>query len=833
MKGAELFPRQKGWKAGAGQAAAAAFLALWVLGAALPVHAGPALLPDLRLSTEASAARPAPPAPPSALSASSGDAKVSQPVAAPEPEPRSRLTTGIPYREAPALAGKARVLLLHSLAGNTHPSLLNLAALYPGDIALLDVHDISVSNPTLAELSSYDVVIVATEYPLFDGTGLGDRLADYVDLGGKVIVTLSSWIPGWSLGGRFVSGGYLPFAVADTRHWDTLTLGSFDAAHPLMSGVTSLGGTFQSWPDLYPSPYIVARWDNGQPLAVVKGPVVGFNFIPRATFVDGNVALLFHNAVTFLMTPRIRVLVAPSDVYPSQLVEELVKDPLIGAVDYYDARISTPSLAQLSRYDAVITWPNYPYADRVAMGDVLAGYADIGGKVILGGFCWYTDGNSLGGAIVSGGYSPLNTTTGGDHYAWANLGAYDGSHPILWGVTAVSSPFRDYTSLAAGATAAALWDDGENFVAFKGNVVALNAGLMDGGFSGQVPLTARNAVKYLVLVYPEVQASAFTGSAPLTVAFAGSATGGQPPYTYRWDFGDGTSSAEQNPSHTFVSPGSYLVAFYPKDSAGHEGTMGFYVDVSAGLTLTASRTPASGTAPLAVSVTATPAGGTPPYTYDWNFGDGTAHGTTQNANHTFAFGGVFTTVLTVTDAQGHTASQTLTTTVSPALQAFAGGAPASGHAPLATTFFGFAAGGTPPYAYAWSFSDGGSASGASVTHTFASAGSYTATLTVTDAAARTAASSPVSVTVTVPPPVIASLTKKGNPFRIVVSGSNLQSGIQVYINGSLWSNVTYQSASQITLKGGSALKTAVPAGTPATFRFVNPDHGEATVTWSY
>ncbi len=812
-------------------------LALVVLGAALPVFSGPLPLPDLRPSTEAAAAKPAAPRALSDLSASSGASPFAAAVEAP-PAPLSRLTTGIPYREAPVLAGKARVLLLHSLVTWTspNPALLNLAADYPGDIALLDIHDISASsgsNPTLAELSSYDVVILATDMPLLNGTALGDLLADYVDLGGKVIVTLLSWIPGWDLGGRFVSGGYLPFAVADTRHFDTLTLGSFDAGHPIMSGVTALGCTFQSWPTVNPGSYTAARWSNDQPLAVVKGSVVGFNFLPTATHLTGNIGPLFRNAVAFLMTLRLRVLVAPSDIYPSELVAELVKDPKIGAVDYYDARISTPSLAQLSRYDAVITWPNYPYANRVAMGDALADYVDIGGKVILGGFCWYTNGNSLGGAIITGGYSPLNTTTGGNHYASANLGSYDGSHPILWGVTAVSSQFRDFTSLAAGATAAALWDDAENFAAFKGNVVALNAGLMDGGFSGQVPLVARNAVKYLVLVYPSAQASAYSGSAPLTVAFTGSATGGQPPYTYRWDFGDGTSSAEQNPSHTYASPGHFLVSFYPKDSAGHEGTMGFYVDVSAGLTLSASRTPASGTAPLAVSFTSTPAGGTPPYTYDWNWGDGTAHGTTQNPSHTFAAGGVFTTVLTVTDAQGHTASQTLTTTVSPALQAFAGGAPASGHAPLATTFFGFAAGGTPPYAYAWSFSDGGSASGASATHTFASAGSYTATLTVTDAAARTATSSPVSVTVTVPPPVIASLTKKGNPFRIVVSGSNLQSGIQVYINGGLWSNVTYQSASQITLKGRSALKTAVPPRTPTTFRFVNPDTGEATVTWSY
>jgi len=750
------------------------------------------------------------------------------------PVPQSRTTPGVPYRES-ALAGKARVALLHSL-NVPEPFLANLSSLYPDYVALEDSYNLTVVTPTLAQLSAYDVVIVAINIAPADGATLGDRLADYVDMGGKVILTLGTWVPGWAVGGRFASGGYHPFLLQNTLSISNRTLGATDPNYPLFDGVATLGAGFTTTPTPTPGTYVAGRWDNDAPLGAVKGPVVALNFIPEAQggpFVTGDASLLFLNAIRLLMTPRLRVLLAPSDDYPSQLAGELVKDPRISSVDYVDANGATPSLADLARYDVVITWPDYPYADRVAMGDRLAAYADIGGKVILGGFCWYTHAYSLGGAIITGGYSPLNSTTGENHYASANLGSYNGGNPIMWNVSSASSSFRDYTALASGATLVASWDDGENFVAQKGNVVAVNGGLMDGGFSGDVPLLVRNAVKYLALVYAWPTASTSSGSAPLTVTFTGSGTGGQPPYTYLWNFGDGTTSADQNPVHTFTAPGTYNVALYVTDSQGHKGGTGFQVHVGPPLSLTAFGTPVSGTAPLAVSFTSVATGGTPPYTFDWDFGDGTAHGTTQNPTHTFSTGGVFTTVLTVTDAQGHTASRTLTTTVSPALQAFAGGAPASGHAPLTVNFFGFAAGGTPPYGYAWAFSDGGSASGASASHTFASAGSYTATLTVTDAASRTATASPVSITVTVPPPVISSLTKKGNPFRIVVSGSNLQSGIQVFINGTLWSNVTYQSTNQITIKGGSSLKTAVPRGTPTTFRFVNPDTGEATVVWSY
>ena len=84
-----------------------------------------------------------------------------------------------------------------------------------------------------------------------------------------------------------------------------------------------------------------------------------------------------------------------------------------------------------------------------------------------------------------------------------------------------------------------------------------------------------------------------------------------------------------------------------------------------------------------------------------------------------------------------------------------------------------------------------------------------------------------------PPPVIASMAKLGSPFRINVTGSNLQQGIKVYINGTQWSTVTWKTTGNIKIKGGSALKALVPKGIDTTFRFVNQDGGEATYTWRY
>ena len=95
------------------------------------------------------------------------------------------------------------------------------------------------------------------------------------------------------------------------------------------------------------------------------------------------------------------------------LSAELLGSP----VDYFDPRTATPTLDELYGYACVFTWVNYAYADNVAMGDVLADYVDMGGKVILGQRCLPTAGNYLGGRIMAE-YCPATASTyGSDGYA--------------------------------------------------------------------------------------------------------------------------------------------------------------------------------------------------------------------------------------------------------------------------------------------------------------------------------------------------------------------------------------------------------------------------------
>lgn len=67
----------------------------------------------------------------------------------------------------------------------------------------------------------------------------------------------------------------------------------------------------------------------------------------------------------------------------------------------------------------------------------------------------------------------------------------------------------------------------------------------------------------------DADANVYAGPAPLAVKFSASAQHASGRVTYRWNFDDGTTSAEQNPSHGFRRHGWYNVTMEARDAAGH------------------------------------------------------------------------------------------------------------------------------------------------------------------------------------------------------------------------------------------------------------------------
>src|SRR3954463_2265940 len=139
-----------------------------------------------------------------------------------------------------------------------------------------------------------------------------------------------------------------------------------------------------------------------------------------------------------------------------------------------------------------------------------------------------------------------------------------------------------------------------------------------------------------------------------------------------WDFGDGTTSQDQNPVHKFAEAKTYQVALTVTDNAGGTGTTTVPVTVTAGTTGNVPPTAAFNlpTTPCTVQTdctftdASTDADGTIA-SWAWNFGDGTTS-TEQSPVHQFAVAGTYTVTLVVTDnagAQSQPVSQSLEVSV--------------------------------------------------------------------------------------------------------------------------------------------------------------------------
>ena len=77
----------------------------------------------------------------------------------------------------------------------------------------------------------------------------------------------------------------------------------------------------------------------------------------------------------------------------------------------------------------------------------------------------------------------------------------------------------------------------------------------------------------------EFSASPTSGKAPLTVSFTDLSTG--EPTSWRWRFGDGTYSTNQNPVHTYSKEGKYTISLKVKNDGGEDTeTMSKYIIVS-------------------------------------------------------------------------------------------------------------------------------------------------------------------------------------------------------------------------------------------------------------
>lgn len=107
--------------------------------------------------------------------------------------------------------------------------------------------------------------------------------------------------PNRTLGGRWITDEYRPWLPGPTVTSTVQTLGAYDAAHPILQGVTALSAMYRI-SDLTPAPgsTLLASWSGGSPLVAVKGRVVGINARLGSAEWSGDFAKLIVNAANWL-----------------------------------------------------------------------------------------------------------------------------------------------------------------------------------------------------------------------------------------------------------------------------------------------------------------------------------------------------------------------------------------------------------------------------------------------------------------------------------------------------------------------------------------------------
>ncbi len=141
-----------------------------------------------------------------------------------------------------------------------------------------------------------------------------------------------------------------------------------------------------------------------------------------------------------------------------------------------------------------------------------------------------------------------------------------------------------------------------------------------------------------------------TCTVPATVKFKDNLTGAS---SWKWDFGDGQSSTEQNPSHIYQAEGAYQIVLTGTSSNGC--AMNSYSAVTVYTTkISAIAYNDSGCEGMSSGFTAIGNYNDPITKYEWDFGDGSPVSHEATPNHIFKKSGIFETYLQYTTTAGCT-----------------------------------------------------------------------------------------------------------------------------------------------------------------------------------
>ncbi|MFN8455488.1 MAG: PKD domain-containing protein [Anaerolineae bacterium] len=258
-----------------------------------------------------------------------------------------------------------------------------------------------------------------------------------------------------------------------------------------------------------------------------------------------------------------------------------------------------------------------------------------------------------------------------------------------------------------------------------------------------------------VTVRPVAQfdASPKSGPKPLTVSFINQSTSHD---LSEWDFGDGQTSTQHDPTHTYTVAGVYAVRLRVKEAgiwSDYQTKPNFITVTELPPVAAFTATPTSGPATLNVQFTDHSSGVITAWL--WDFGDGTSGSALQSPTHTYATAGVYNVSLTVSGPGGsdtETKPNYITVSPEPPEAKFVA-TPTIGVAPLTVAFTDHSLGAIT--GWLWDFGDGTPGSTEqNPTHIYAANGEYTVSLTVNGPAGSDTETRPGYIVVTEKMPIV-------------------------------------------------------------------------------
>ncbi len=129
--------------------------------------------------------------------------------------------------------------------------------------------------------------------------------------------------------------------------------------------------------------------------------------------------------------------------------------------------------------------------------------------------------------------------------------------------------------------------------------------------------------------------------------------------SYLWDFGDGSTSTQRDPLHTYARGGNYKVCLTITGTNGCTGSICNTQKITTSASVCKTSISTNGTNGNIISFVSITTG-LYPYKYFWDFGDG-KHDTAAYPTHTYVIPGSYPVSLKVTDAAGNEAFSTFNT----------------------------------------------------------------------------------------------------------------------------------------------------------------------------